>query len=83
MTGVQTCALPISIYPKVIQFVLTFVVPYAFVNFYPAYRFFGKTEGAAFPIRLPMITLILGAAMASVSYLIWRRGLRRYESIGA
>ena len=27
---------PIHIYPKVIQEILTFVIPYAFVNFYPA-----------------------------------------------
>ncbi len=74
---------PISIYPWIVQFLFTFLIPYGFVNFYPAYRFFHKTDVAAFSIRLPFATLIIGVFMAVGSYAVWRRGLRRYESIGA
>ena len=74
---------PISIYPWIVQFLFTFLIPYGFVNFYPAYRFFGKTDAIAFSVNLPFASLAIGIVMAMCSYLIWIRGLRRYESAGA
>jgi ABC-2 type transport system permease protein len=51
---------PVSIYPKAVQAVLTFVVPYAFVNFYPAYVLFGRSEPLAFAATFPWLPLAVG-----------------------
>jgi len=54
---------PITIYNKSIQAILTFVVPVAFVNFYPAHYFLDKTgDNLFFPILqygTPVVGLVL------------------------
>ena len=74
---------PASIYPRVVQALLTFVVPYAFVNFSPAYVLFGKTEPLAFPATFPWLTLLIGFTLAIAAYALFMRGIRKYESTGS
>jgi ABC-2 type transport system permease protein len=69
---------PISIYPATVRAVLTFVIPMAFVNYYPALSLLDKA-----PLYLwPLVTLAVGLALLMISLLVWRAGLRRYSSSG-
>jgi ABC-2 type transport system permease protein len=74
---------PISIYTKGVRLVLTFLLPYAFMNYFPATFFLGKQEDA---LRLPpaigLLTPAIGLAAATLAYAFWRVGLNRYEGVG-
>ncbi|HWG84606.1 MAG TPA: ABC-2 family transporter protein [Deinococcales bacterium] len=69
---------PLTIYPAAVRFLLTFVLPYGFLAFYPAaallreeYRLIG------------LLTLPVGLTAFTLATLVWRRGLARYEGAGS
>lgn len=70
---------PISIFNTVIQFVLRWIIPFAFIAFYPATHFF-EHQGFSFfcyftPVMAVITLLIAGLA--------WRFGVSRYASTGS
>ena len=73
---------PLEIYPPFIRIFLTFIVPYAFANFYPAQYLLGK-PGLYFPTAvLPFITMVAGAVLFGASYLFFFRSIKSYTSTG-
>lgn len=73
---------PISIFHKVIQGFMIYVVPMAFVNYFPAQFLLRKPDMAGFPEIFLYLTPAVGAGMYLLSYLFWRFGLRYYKSSG-
>ncbi|MGE8080301.1 ABC transporter permease [Peribacillus loiseleuriae] len=69
---------PVDIYNKVIRFLLTWVLPFAFVGVYPAAYFLGKKEWYAFSFATPLIGIIF----FMVAILIWNKGVRKYRGAG-
>ena len=49
---------PVDIYNKVIRFVLTWVLPFAFVGVYPASYFLRKEEWYAYAFATPVIGVV-------------------------
>lgn len=74
---------PITIFPRGIQFVLTFILPFAFINFYPAAMLFGKEIPAGYPAALPYLTPLVGAVLFVLSLCLWNWGLKHYQSTGS
>ncbi|RXZ81040.1 ABC transporter permease [Paenibacillaceae bacterium] len=74
---------PISIYSKLLRVVLTFVIPYGFVNFYPAHVILDKEEGLLFASWLPYATPIIGLLLFFIAYRVWNAGLNRYQGTGS
>lgn len=74
---------PISIYGRVIQFILIFVLPYAFVNFFPVQLFLNKSEYVIFSPLVQYATPFVGAAVFAIAYCIWRIGVNHYNSTGS
>ena len=74
---------PITIYPKAIQILLTFILPFAFINFYPASLLLGKAVPEGFPAVLPYLTPVLGIICFTLSVLLWNWGLKHYKSTGS
>lgn len=74
---------PVNIYSKWVQVVLTFVIPYAFVNFYPAQFFLGKTDEYLFHPAFQFLTPAVGLVGLVIAWLVWHRGLRKYEGTGS
>lgn len=69
---------PVSIFNRVIQFILSWVVPFAFVAFYPATHFFSRKGYEVFCYSTPLVAAIsLGVAI-----LAWQFGVSRYSSAG-
>jgi ABC-2 type transport system permease protein len=58
---------------------LTFVLPFAWVAFYPAAWFVGGPEYQ----RVALFTPLVGSATFGLGYLVWSRGIRRYASTGS
>lgn len=69
---------PITIYPRFIQTVITWILPYAFVAFFPAALIIGKAGYVGMGLASP---LVAAAALAG-SIWVFHRGLSVYESTG-
>ena len=85
LTYGRTAALsyPISIYEAWFRRVLTYGVPLAFVNYFPALAALGRTEHAGVAPFVPWLSPIVCSAVALAGALFFRRGLGRYESTGS
>ena len=70
---------PVGIYNRAIQTIITYIVPFAFTAFYPAY-FFLTGENPLFNIGM---TVIISVILMSIGIIIWNRGIKAYESAGA
>ena len=77
LTFRQFSKYPLSIFPKLIIGVMTYMIPFGFVGFYPASYLMGKTDWNV-PVLLPIVMLIV----ASAAGLIWRTGMKGYNSTG-
>ncbi|PRY58630.1 ABC transporter permease [Glycomyces artemisiae] len=60
---------------------MTFLLPLAFVNYYPVMALTGRADEAMHPL-LPYASPLVGSAVLAVGVVVWRAGLRRYESTG-
>jgi ABC-2 type transport system permease protein len=69
---------PLTIFPRAIQVMLTWVIPYAFTSFYPASFLLGRDVGPLVWLS-PLIALVL----LVIGYRLWLVGLRRYEGTGS
>jgi ABC-2 type transport system permease protein len=69
---------PVTIFSKTIQFVLSWIIPFSFIAFYPATFFFrDKGMGMMF-IYTPVVALVCGA----VALFFWNIGTKAYSSTG-
>lgn len=74
---------PITVFPRGIQFLLTFVLPFAFLNFYPAAALLGKAIPQGYPAVLPYLSPAVGLLLFFLSILLWNWGLKHYKSTGS
>ncbi len=70
---------PVTIFGRTFRVLVTGIVPVAFLNFYPASYLMGKPDA---PPWLCMLSPVVALALAGISALVWRAGLRRYDSCG-
>lgn len=69
---------PVDIYNQVIRFVLTWVLPFAFVGAYPSAYFLGKREWYGYAFLTPVI----GIVFFVLSVLLWNQGVKKYRGAG-
>jgi len=74
---------PISIYTRGVQIILAFVLPLAFMNYFPAAYFLRKTDvGLHLAPAVGLLTPAIGLLWLIAAYLFWRIGLRHYQGTG-
>lgn len=73
---------PISIFHKGIQILMIYVVPFAFVNYFPAQFLLRKADMAQYPQSFMYITPVVGVGLYLLAYGFWRVSLRYYKSSG-
>jgi len=69
---------PLSIYPKAISILLTWVIPYGFASFYPASYLLGREMG-----NLAWISPLIAALLMFAGYRFWQFGLKYYSGTGS
>lgn len=69
---------PVDIYNRVIRFVLTWILPFAFVGVYPAAYFLGKKEWFGYVFLTP----VMGIIFFILSIFVWNQGVKRYRGAG-
>lgn len=73
---------PISIFHKGIQCLLIYIMPFAFVNYFPSQYLLRKADMASYPEVYMYLTPFIGMGMYGVAYLFWRVSVRAYKSTG-
>ena len=74
---------PITIYSRSVRWLLTFVFPFAFMNYFPARYFLHKgASGLGLPPAVGLLTPLIGVAFVALAYVFWRFGLNRYQGVG-
>ena len=82
--GGQTMAqYPLTVFGKQIVRAVTFVVPLAFVNYYPVLFVLGKPAPLGLPSWIGLLSPLVAVLMVALASLAWRAGLRRYRSTGS
>jgi ABC-2 type transport system permease protein len=75
---------PISIYQRGVRVVLAFVLPFAFMNYFPATYLLHKTEdGLHLNPAIGLFTPLVGALTVALAYGFWRFGIQRYQGTGS
>jgi ABC-2 type transport system permease protein len=69
---------PLNIYSPFLQFLLSWIVPFAFASFYPSTVLLARAEYQSYVLFLPLVTLVFltGAIM------LWNKGVANYSSTG-
>ncbi|MDP4094809.1 MAG: ABC-2 family transporter protein [Bacillota bacterium] len=73
---------PISFYPGIVQKMLIFAVPFAFVSYFPSEYFLHKPDLSVFWHGCLYLTPVVGIIMFTLVYIFWRLGLKSYSSSG-
>lgn len=69
---------PVDIYHKVIRFVLTWILPFAFVGVYPASYFLQKEEWYGYAFFTP----VMGMIFFGIAIFLWNAGVKKYRGAG-
>ena len=81
--GATVTQYPLSIFPREVLVGLTFVIPIAFVNWYPALFVLGREDPFGMPSWFQLASPLAAAATMAVALLVWRSGVRHYTSTGS
>jgi ABC-2 type transport system permease protein len=75
---------PISIYTRGVRIVLAFVLPFAFMNYFPATYFLQKADtGFHLNPAVGLLTPVIGLTWIAASYAFWLVGLAHYQGTGS
>ena len=75
---------PISIYQRGVRVVLAFILPFAFMNYFPATFLLHKSEdGLHLNPAVGLLTPVVGLICIGIAYVFWRFGLDRYQGTGS
>ena len=74
---------PISIYGEWVRRFLAYLVPLAFVCYFPSLYILDKPDPLGLPRALQFVSPIVAIAAAVVAGVVWRFAVRRYRSVGS
>lgn len=70
---------PVTIFNGVLRFVFTFIIPIAFMTYYPSLEFLDEREKSFFTYLTP----IYGLVFFYLSYRFWMHGAKKYNGTGS
>ena len=73
---------PMHIYPRWLRSIFTFILPMAFINYYPALWLLGKTDPLGGPAWLAFLSPLVCAIVFVIGVRFWWYGVRHYTSTG-
>lgn len=79
----ETAEMPISIFPAFVQIIMTVIVPFAFVTFFPAQHLLDKDDFLMFSPVLQYLSPLVGVITLLVAGFVWLRGVNHYKSSGS
>lgn len=70
---------PLTIYNLFIQFLLSWIIPFAFASFYPTTHFLGRQSFAPYFHLVPVVAATFGL----LAIFVWNKGVENYSSTGS
>ncbi|MEY9095732.1 ABC transporter permease [Paenibacillus sp. RC84] len=70
---------PVTIYNKLLRGILTWILPFAFVGFYPAAYFLDPLNWKGFALLTP----VMGIIFITIGLSVWNIGVKRYRGAGS
>lgn len=74
---------PINVYSRPLRWVMAFVVPGAFVAYYPSLALLGKPDPLGLPGWVNWTSPLVAALAAAAAGLVWRFAVRHYRGTGS
>ncbi|HET6627593.1 MAG TPA: ABC transporter permease [Nocardioidaceae bacterium] len=74
---------PLTIYPTEAVKALTFIVPVAFVNWYPSLFILDRPDPLGLPAAAQFASPLAALVLCLLAAAAWRNGVRRYRSTGS
>lgn len=74
---------PINVYSRPLRFVMAYVVPGAFVAYYPSLALLGKEDPLGLPGWVGWTSPLVAALAATAAGLVWRFAVRHYRGTGS
>jgi len=81
--GSLATSYPIDILGSWLRRILTFLVPLAFVAYFPAARMVGRAEPLGFPSAIAWATPLVAMASVLVAKVVWSLAVRHHQSTGS
>jgi ABC-2 type transport system permease protein len=73
---------PTHIFPRLLEYLLTFVLPVAFVAYFPASAILGRGDQLTLPEAFAWISPVLGICLFALAVRFWGWQSRNYQSAG-
>jgi ABC-2 type transport system permease protein len=80
--GTEMMSYPMHIYPAGLRRFFTFIIPAAFLNYYPALYFLEKPDPFNLPPFASFLAPVAGFGTLALALLFWRFGIKHYQSTG-
>ena len=81
--GVTLADYPLDIYSDWLRRFATFVLPLAFVSYYPALYLLDRPDPLGLPDWMRLLSPVAAAALVTLAWLGWSVGVRHYQSTGS
>jgi ABC-2 type transport system permease protein len=81
--GTTMAAYPMNIFSEWMRNIFIFIIPLAFVNFFPALFLLDKPDPFGLPSFMPFIAVPACSVVLVAGILFWRVGVRHYQSTGS
>ena len=76
--GKHMAQYPIGVFKKGFVYFFTFIIPYAFVNYYPLLYFVGKSNNKLYAISPLLVFVYIIPCI-----IVFKKGIKRYASVGS
>jgi ABC-2 type transport system permease protein len=80
--GAEVMSYPAPIYTGWLRGFFTYVIPFVFMNYYPALYFLDRPDPLGFPVFSPFLAPLLAGTMLWLALRFWNFGLAHYQSTG-
>jgi ABC-2 type transport system permease protein len=74
---------PVNIFGRWLRRLVVFVIPLAFVSYFPTLYVLDKPDELGLPRGLQFASPAVAVAVAAGAWLVWRTAVRRYRSVGS
>jgi len=81
--GTEMSSYPFEIYAEWFRKFFTFVIPLAFVSYFPALYLLDRPDPLGFPAWFAFLTPPVCFAVLALAIVFWRYGVRHYQSTGS
>jgi ABC-2 type transport system permease protein len=81
--GSFTAQYPVNIYGRWLRRLVVFLIPVAFVSYFPTLFVLDKPDPLGFPNALQFASPVVALLTGGAAWIVWRTAVRRYRSVGS